>query len=764
MMKKIIALLMALLLVLPAVSLADAGSLTMVQVYQESGNATRLHVRLEGSADGNDLNLRAEDIAEATIGTGTVPVVSVSSAKDAAFGGMRYVFVLDHAMPIGSNRIDQLKDGMHEWIDELNQQDCAAVIVSEKEEVRVVTDFTSDKQVLHDAVDDYGKANEHVGKNMIYSGIKKAIDLACETDPELPRNSCIVVCSNGADTYQTLVTAEQLAQLLSENCIPLYVAGFAYNAQKESLVGLMNIARNANGWSEDATPTNEQQTLDEALENLRKRIQGGYDIVLDCSDGFVFNGATLVSIRLKNPDVIVKRTADLYLLKEEKTATPKPAQKPTAAPASNAAAEDSSSESSSSWLDGETVIAGKALKNSMLLPLGIAVIALILLLVIVLSARKRKAAPVSDSEMVAPMMDIEQTTHKDPASGERLAPLTPVMPNGFMPAQGGADGKTTRVRGDQMTGADGKTTRVRGGQTPGAAAAVHQQPPQGQPPVPAAPVARGVDILNTQTIPSGMMVGGQRQIGSFAPAPAAGIARMIIEYTVDGQAMRFNMPNPMEVTIGRLAGVNTLVIPDQSVSGQHARITCEGTDVYITNISPVKEGYRNRLCVDRKEIQDRAALRSGAHLTIGSVSASIRWEETSARQVPVASGDATVRINPGQAVDPNVTQRGVAPLLEVSWTLEGQQPQKQLVRLGAPVTIGRGDKDMVRIVDNAVSRSHMIVSQTPAGLVVENGSVAKEDGKNPFYYQGRSVTDQITYQEGQDILAGRATIQLRVIR
>ncbi len=763
MMKKIIALLMALLLVLPAVSLADAGSLTMVQVYQESGNATRLHVRLEGSADGNDLNLRAEDIAEATIGTGTVPVVSVSSARDAAFGGMRYVFVLDHAMPIGSNRIDQLKDGMHEWIDELNQQDCAAVIVSEKEEVRVVADFTSNKQVLHDAVDDYGKANEQVGKNMIYSGIKKAIDLACETDPELPRNSCIVVCSNGADTYQTLVTAEQLAQLLSENCIPLYVAGFAYNAQKESLVGLMNIARNANGWSEDATPTNEQQTLDEALENLRKRIQGGYDIVLDCSDGFVFNGATLVSIRQKNPDVIVKRTADLYLLKEEKTATPKPAEKPTAAPAGSAAAEDSS-ESSSSWLDGETVIAGKALKNSMLLPLGIAVIALILLLVIVLSARKRKAAPVSDSEMVAPMMDIEQTTHKDPASGERLAPPTPVMPGSFMAAQGGADGKTTRVRGGQMSGADGKTTRVRGGQTPGAAGAVQQQPQQGQPPVTAAPVAQGMDILNIQTIPSGMVVNGQRQIGSFAPAPAAGIARMIIEYTVDGQTLRFDMPNPMEVTIGRLAGVNTLVIPDQSVSGQHARITCEGTNVSITNISPVKDGYRNRLCVDRKEIQDCAALRCGAHLTIGSVSASIRWEETSVRQVPVASGDATVRVNPGQAVDPNVTQRGTAPLLEVTWTLAGQQSQKQLVRLGAPVTIGRGDKDMVRIQDSAVSRSHMIVSMTPAGLVVENGSVAKETGKNPFYYQGRSVIDRVTYQEGQDILAGCATIQLRVIR
>ena len=336
-----------------------------MQVYQEADTPSRLHVRLEGDVGGAPLTLPEGGIAEATIGTGTVPVVGMNAVTEEASGGMRYVFVLDHAMPIGSNRVTQLKEGMVAWIDSLTERDQAAILISEPEEVRLAAYFTSDKAVLRAAVDGYGKAVEYAGKNMIYSAIKQAIELAGRTDASLPRSSCVVVCSNGADTYQTLVTGEQLSQMLSADSIPLYVAGFAYTAQKEALVGLMNLARSSGGWSEDATPVNDQQTLDVALENLRKRIMGGYDVVLDCSDGFVFNGATLISLRLREPDLLVKQTADLYLLKEDKSAAPKV----TAAPA-DGKDEESMEETAVSWLEGETVLAGKAIGNLQLTLLG----------------------------------------------------------------------------------------------------------------------------------------------------------------------------------------------------------------------------------------------------------------------------------------------------------------------------------------------------------------------------------------------------------
>ena len=136
------------LLAAPGWGLAETNTLSIVQVYQEADMPSRLHVRLEGDVGGAPLSLEEAGIAEATIGTGTVPVAGLSAVTAETFGGMRYVFVLDHAMPIGSNRIPQLKDGMLAWIDSLTEQDRAAVLIVEPEEVRLAADFTSDKAAL----------------------------------------------------------------------------------------------------------------------------------------------------------------------------------------------------------------------------------------------------------------------------------------------------------------------------------------------------------------------------------------------------------------------------------------------------------------------------------------------------------------------------------------------------------------------------------------------------------------------------------------
>ena len=303
-----------------ASALAEIESFSIAQIYQEYEDDTRLHIRLEstGAVNGNAKPLSVQSIAEATIGTGDTPVLSVTSVQDERFEGMTYVFVLDHAMHISSKRVTELKNGMKRWIDAMSDEDCAAILVAEEEEIRVLTDgFVSDKAVLRKAVDDYGKAHERVDKNMIFSAIREGILMAATDAASRPRNTCIVVCSNGADTYQTLVTGDELASLLSENNLPMYVVGFAYNQYKDSLAALVSMAKNSGGWSEDATPSNDQGTIDEAFDRLRQRINAGYDIQIDCSDGFVFNGPTLVSLRLSDPQVLVKRSADLYLLDKD---------------------------------------------------------------------------------------------------------------------------------------------------------------------------------------------------------------------------------------------------------------------------------------------------------------------------------------------------------------------------------------------------------------------------------------------------------------
>ncbi|MGN0747296.1 MAG: FHA domain-containing protein [Aristaeellaceae bacterium] len=698
------------LLALPGCCLGETNTLSIVQVYQEADTPSRLHVRLEGDVGGAPLNLEEAGIAEATIGTGTVPVAGMNAVTAEAFGGMRYVFVLDHAMPIGSSRVTQLKDGMIAWIDSLTERDQAAILIVEPEEVRLAADFTADKAALRAAVEDYGKAVEYAGKNMIYSAIHQAIEMAARRDDALPRSSCVVVCSNGADTYQTLVTGEQLSRMLSADSIPLYVAGFAYTAQKEALVGLMNLARSSGGWSEDATPVNDQQTLDVALEKLRARIMGGYDVVLDCSDGFVFNGATLISLHLGEPDLLVKQTADLYLLKEDKAA----AAKATAAP--RAGKDDEPMEEAVSWLEGETVLAGRTIANLQLTLLGAGVAALVLLAALLLRRRRPAGgdAPVSSHEL---------TTMQDQvAPVAPVAPVTPIAPSTPGMAPGEESGRTVVVRGagamqnvpvpQPATRDAGKTVRVR-------------EP--------------------------------ERQISSFVPGAASAIEVIAFDCVLsNGRRMHAELHSPGEITIGRENG-NSLVLPDPSVSGHHARITCSGTEVTLENISPIRDGQRNRLCVDRRETDGPTRLHSGSHLTMGTAAVTVTWAEPRP-----AAGDETLRAPRHAPAD--ATQRAPISLLEVSWTLENGRQGRQAVRLAGSVTIGRDEKDTVTIPDPGVSRSHLIVTRGPEGLTLRNGSLDKGEGKNPFYCDGQAVYDRTAYREGQEIYAGSAAIRLRLVK
>lgn len=67
-----------------------AESFTIVQVYQETADDTRLHVRIESdqTADGAATALSADNVEEATVGTGDTPLLSVKRVGDPAFDGM----------------------------------------------------------------------------------------------------------------------------------------------------------------------------------------------------------------------------------------------------------------------------------------------------------------------------------------------------------------------------------------------------------------------------------------------------------------------------------------------------------------------------------------------------------------------------------------------------------------------------------------------------------------------------------------------------
>ena len=722
-MKRLLACLLTALLLLSgscSAAFADIETLTIAQIYQEHADDTRLHVRIESSAavSGTATPITPDNIVEATVGTGDTPVLDVRSVRDASFAGMSYVFVLDHAMNIGSERVKELKTGMNEWIDSMSERDCAVIIVSEEEEIRVLTDgFTSDKDVLHAAVDDYGRANENPSKNKIFSAIREGILIAANRDCSLPQNCCIIVCSNGADTYKTQVTAEELSSLLSENNLPMYVVGFAYRARMDALTVLVNMAKNSYGWTEDASPVNDDGTIDEAFERLCRRIAGGYDIALDCSDGFVFNGATLVSVRFSAPETLLKRTADLYLLsKNDETSAPRMTARPQTAATQNQSAAPSPTTASSvqygelmgkalSAVDGfapillrQTEIGGVLLPNCVLL--GGCAILLIIAVMLVRTARRRnrvgKTEPIHEDNQI---------------DNSEMVTSRPDQPYALPDSS------------DEI-----QTERVRG-QTHGQSV-----------------IMQDADRMNEDR--------------SVQNAAKHYVSIMTVSYRIPGQEWKEQaFFAPVEVTVGREVG-NTLTIPYECVSGRHAMISCEGEQVFISNISEMRNGEQNALYLNERLVMQKTKMLSPSRINVGMVPMTVSWTLTDDGAPCSEDDDKTVRLRP-QEEDQTVRVNPV--VLIVSWTV-GQHQEERRVPLVDEVSIGRDRKDTVAIEDpeKTVSKRHIVVVRTQDGLAVRNGS--REDfaeGKNPFFVGNKKIVDEIPFEDGMTIYAGKVRITIR---
>ncbi len=702
-----------------APALAEIESFSIAQIYQEHEDDTRLHIRLEstGAVNGNAKPLTVQSIAEATIGTGDTPVLSVTGVQNDSFEGMTYVFVLDHAMSISSKRVKELKNGMNNWIDAMSEKDCAAILVSEEEEIRVLTDgFVSDKAVLRAAVEDYGKADEHPEKNMIFSAIREGILMASTDAATRPRNTCIVVCSNGADTYQTLVTGDELASLLSENNLPMYVVGFAYSQHKNALASLVSMAKSSGGWAEDATPSNDQGTIDEAFDRLRQRINAGYDIVTDCSDGFVFNGPTLVSLRLSDPQVLVKRSADLYLLDKDEEATPAPAAKLVKSEENAPEKADSSSEGSKEEIT--EVLRSKAeevrdwIGDHPQAAIGACAGAAVLVLLLIL-ARAIGRGKKHQAENVPEHDDSEDTTMKSSTRSRMQKPKAEETSE-----------ETMRVRDSAQS----------------------------------APRAEDV---KTETV---RMRGTQVQ--SFVPrqsTDAGTVAKLKIRYTVPGQTECEKVfSNPLEISIGRETG-NTLKIEYSCLSARHALITCEGGKVYITNVSEVRDGEQNELYVNRSLIREKTELVSGARLNIGMIPMVVDWTLSTQNMDAQDDDDRTVRTR-RQPLDDDATVRVRPMALHVRWTLRGEEGSSRVL-FTSQATIGRDKKDTVCIEDaeKSVSKHHLILFRAGQNITLRNGS--REDpveGKNPFYLNGKAIVDEVPFENGMTVLLGDAKVTLEL--
>lgn len=686
--------------------LAQGESVTIAQVSQEAHAPERIHLRIETSnRNGQPIeNLSMQNITNAFVGTGNVPVIGMSRTNAEQGDGMAYVFVLDQAMPANSNRLKEMKTGLNQWIEAMTDRDYAAILFSTDRECINYTDgFTNDKRALYAAVDALRLKEKGENKNQIYMSLKEAIELAGSRS-EIPLNRVVITCTNGVDSYQTQVRPNEIQDMLKTKGITLYVVGFAYSTVKRELATLMDIAQSSGGWSEDATPTNERLSIDEAFSALRRRIMGGYDIIIDCSDGFVANGLTQFALEFDFLPLPVKRQADITLQESEKRDLPQILKGDEAGEPQQGRESKIIFEEVSKFLNN---LDSKLLRNI----LSITIIVGTAIFIIIRIIHRQEPRKYRAYE------------HKDT--------ITP-FPN---PAGDIINQNLNSL--DQMDILEIKTEQR-------LTAKIDHKDIEEQ-------------HRDDVTIRPSLQEQTERSMWN---------ADISIKKNFAGQAEGVCIYRLMEgkpLIIGRSSTCDIKTNEDDiRVSKKHAQLCLEEQRIVVRNISAQDErGDRNRLLANGTLVEDKHEINSGTILLLGETSMELNWEVIKygnyAKREAVTnrcddvkqSLNGTLRLKPCELC---IEYQLMDDIMRGTYTMQRY------------FTIGRGCDNDLCISNPMISEKHVRIEQKYDGkFYITNTSSEKTNfGKNPAYVNQRMVMESCELSKVSEIMLGEVILNLTI--
>jgi VWFA-related protein len=188
-------------------------------------------------------DLRPEELS-ATLGEATLEVRSLTPFAETG-EGVAYVFVVDTSMSLSPEQFNRIRSALAEWIGGLRPNDRAA-IVAFGSEVRLVTDFTADRELLNAGLGTLGATD---AKTLLFRGLLEALDLGQRRDPDLPNRRAAVVLSDGFDEGSGLTPDDALARLRAKP-MPIYAIGYSQLPEprrRTYLDVLLRLATNSGG-------------------------------------------------------------------------------------------------------------------------------------------------------------------------------------------------------------------------------------------------------------------------------------------------------------------------------------------------------------------------------------------------------------------------------------------------------------------------------------------------------------------------------------
>lgn len=194
--------------------------------------------------------------------------------------GTAMVFLVDTSRSLKEQGFAALRKTLSLWIREMGPRDSAA-LVSFGDEVKVVCDFTDQKEKLLYQLQQLKPKDLNT---RLYQGILKGVELGRRRDPGLPSRRVVILFSDGIDDMPGGVTFREMLQAMGRDRIPVYALGSSASPRtqsgEEGLKKLGEIARASGG----DLLLSRQKTLEPLAQELRRSLKSTFVLHLEGKD------------------------------------------------------------------------------------------------------------------------------------------------------------------------------------------------------------------------------------------------------------------------------------------------------------------------------------------------------------------------------------------------------------------------------------------------------------------------------------------------
>jgi hypothetical protein len=267
---------------------AETGPPATLRLTQVSPRLPAIHLyAIAQDQDGTPIGLQPDELV-AVVGANNVPVDIVPNRA-----GIAIVFLIDVSLSLSNQQFEWIKAAVLAWIDSLKRDDRAA-IVTLGSTVRMIQDFTGDKQALSAAIKPLAP---HDRQTLLYQGLVQAIDLSRRLDPALPLRRAIVTLTDGMDDQKGGAGRQEVIDKLQLDPTPIYGIGASAVSNAKVDMALKDFAGLVRVSGGDFRAV-DLQTLNKGYFDLRKIVNSTVHITANCPAPACVPDGTAAVIRL----------------------------------------------------------------------------------------------------------------------------------------------------------------------------------------------------------------------------------------------------------------------------------------------------------------------------------------------------------------------------------------------------------------------------------------------------------------------------------